>query len=242
MTRRLADVVIALAGLVLLAPIGVLAAALVALTSRGPILFRAERVGRTGQRFAMLKLRTMRPAAEGTAAEGTTAEGTTAAGPGVTGAAAEGPAVAGPAVTGAGDPRVTPVGRLLRRTHLDEWPQLWNVLRGEMSVVGPRPEDPRFVDPEDPRWRRVLSVRPGLTGPTQLVWARREPALLRTPDPETTYRRDVLPQKLASDVRYVDRRSLLGDLGCLLRTLVELLRTLVELLRTLVPPLRGADA
>jgi len=129
-------------------------------------------------------------------------------------------AAPGGPLTTAGDGRVTRVGRLLRRTGLDEWPQLWNVLRGDMGLVGPRPEDPALVDAADPRWARVLSVRPGITGPTQLVWARRETALLGSPDPVGAYRRDVLPAKLASDARYVAERSVAGDLRVLAATLL----------------------
>ena len=108
----------------------------------------------------------------------------------------------------------------LRRFGLDELPQLLNVIRGEMSLVGPRPEDPSLVDLDDPRWARVLSVRPGITGPTQLFWAPREAAVLEGPDPVVTYRRDVLPAKLASDVRYVAERSVGGDLRVLAATLL----------------------
>jgi lipopolysaccharide/colanic/teichoic acid biosynthesis glycosyltransferase len=107
---------------------------------------------------------------------------------------------------------------LLRRTHADEWPQLWNVLAGEMSLVGPRPEDPRFVDAADPAWRRVLSVRPGLTGTTQLAFAGREASLVGDGDPETGYRARVLPSKLAADAAYVDARTFGGDLAILART------------------------
>jgi len=123
-------------------------------------------------------------------------------------------------ITVGDDPRITRVGRVLRRVHLDEWPQLWNVLRGEMSLVGPRPEDPALVDLHDPLWRRVLSVRPGITGPTQLAFSAREVALLRGGDVEAVYRREILPAKLASDVGYVDGRSFAADLVVLARTLV----------------------
>ena len=129
-------------------------------------------------------------------------------------------AVAGAPVTAGDDARVTRIGRLLRWSGFDEWPQLWNVLRGEMSLVGPRPEDPALVDLEDARWVRVLTVRPGITGPTQLEWAPREAAILRGPEPVETYRRDVLPAKLVSDTRYVAERSVRGDLRVLAATLL----------------------
>ncbi len=131
---------------------------------------------------------------------------------------------AGGPLTAGGDARITRVGAALRRLRLDEWPQLWNVLRGEMSLVGPRPEDPSLVDLRDRRWTRVLSVRPGITGPTQLAWAAREPGLLRGADRVATYRREILPAKLASDVRYVEGRSIRGDLRLLAATLLAPLR------------------
>jgi lipopolysaccharide/colanic/teichoic acid biosynthesis glycosyltransferase len=125
---------------------------------------------------------------------------------------------AGPRITTSDDPRVTSFGRVLRATHLDEAPQLWNVLVGEMSLVGPRPEDPAFVDADDPTWRRVLSVRPGITGPTQIRFSRNEQASLGAADPERDYRERVLPEKLRADAEYVDRRTFVGDVIVLLRT------------------------
>jgi lipopolysaccharide/colanic/teichoic acid biosynthesis glycosyltransferase len=191
--KRVLDAALALTGIAVfatvLAPLLVLIAVAVKLESRGPVLFAAERVGRAGRRFRMRKFRTMRVDA------------------------------GGPRVTTAEDPRVTRVGRLLRRTHFDEAPQLWNVLVGDMSLVGPRPEDPRFVDEGDPAQRRVLSVRPGITGPSQLAFAGREGALLGREDPERDYRERVLPAKLAADAAYVERRSFAGDLAILARTL-----------------------
>ncbi len=195
MISRTIDILVALSAFVLTAPLAGLAAIAITVESRGGALFRARRMGRNGRPFTMLKLRSM-------------------------------VAETGPRITAQDDARVTRVGRILRRVHLDEWPQLWNVLRGDMSLVGPRPEDPSLVDLADPRWQRVLSVRPGITGPTQLVFAACEGALLRgdgsqasTVEIETRYRRDVLPEKLASDLGYVDRRSLATDLAVLARTL-----------------------
>src|SRR3954454_20091386 len=133
--------VIAAVGLVLLLPlIGALALA-VRVTSPGPAFHRARRVGPHGE-FTLHKLRTMRVGA----------------------------AVAGPGVTAAGDPRVTRLGRLLRKTKLDELPQLWDVVRGEMALVGPRPEDLRYVDPTDRLHQLVFAARPGITGPTALAY------------------------------------------------------------------------
>jgi lipopolysaccharide/colanic/teichoic acid biosynthesis glycosyltransferase len=186
--KRAFDVVLAAAALLPLAPLLLVVALAVRIGSRGPVFFHADRVGRGGRRFRMHKFRTM---------------------------SAD---VGGARITTSNDPRVTSIGRVLRATHLDEAPQLWNVLAGEMSLVGPRPEDPAFVDVDDPAWRRVLSVRPGITGPTQLRFADLERASLGDIDPERDYRERVLPAKLRADVDYVERQTLLGDVVLLLRT------------------------
>jgi lipopolysaccharide/colanic/teichoic acid biosynthesis glycosyltransferase len=125
-------------------------------------------------------------------------------------------------VTAFGDPRVTPIGRVLRATKLDELPQLVNVLRGEMSLVGPRPEAPEYVDLYDERQREVLSVRPGITGPTQIRF-RDEESLLQGPDVEAAYLA-LLPQKLEIDLDYVHNRSLVQDLTLLLATVSVVVR------------------
>ena len=186
--KRALDLVAAVVALAALAAPILLVALLVKLDSRGPAFFHAPRAGRGGHVFSIHKFRTMTDAAAGTA------------------------------LTTADDARVTRLGRALRRARIDEWPQLWNVLVGEMSLVGPRPEDPRFVDADDPEWRRVLSVRPGITGPAQIAFADREQALLGESDPERDYRERVLPAKLRADLEYVETRTLRGDLVLLLRT------------------------
>jgi lipopolysaccharide/colanic/teichoic acid biosynthesis glycosyltransferase len=153
----------------------------------GPFLHRATRVGEAGTTFTVLKIRTMRHGSSGTG------------------------------VTLARDPRVTRLGRILRRYRIDELPQLVNVVRGEMSLVGPRPEDPRYVDWSDPLHRRVFSARPGITGLAQLEF-HAEARLLVGVDAEERYRRDVLPAKLRLDAKYLDERSTLLDLRILART------------------------
>ncbi|TMB62591.1 MAG: sugar transferase [Chloroflexi bacterium] len=124
----------------------------------------------------------------------------------------------GAAITTRDDPRVTALGRALRRARLDELPQLFNVVRGEMSIVGPRPEDPRFVALYSEEQRAVLALRPGITGAAQLVF-RDEAALLDPADPEGSYVRAVLPRKLAIDLEYARGRSLAGDLRIMGMTL-----------------------
>jgi lipopolysaccharide/colanic/teichoic acid biosynthesis glycosyltransferase len=187
--KRAVDVMVSGLLFALLSPLIAVLAVLVRVTSPGPALHRARRVGQSGREFTMYKLRTMQRHG-----------------------------AAGPAITGRDDPRVTSLGRALRRTRLDELPQLWNVLRGDMSLVGPRPEDPRFVARYTPEQREVLSVRPGITGPAQLAY-RDEERLLPTEEPEGTYLRDIMPAKLAIDLAYVRRRSVLGDLLILGRTI-----------------------
>jgi lipopolysaccharide/colanic/teichoic acid biosynthesis glycosyltransferase len=140
----------------------------------------------------------------------------------------------GSAITAAGDQRVTALGRRLRRSKLDELPQLWNVVRGEMAIVGPRPEDPRYVDLDDPLQREVLSVAPGITGPAALEYADEEVRLARAAadaarragrqaataaDVDHAYRTAILPDKLRMDASYVRARSTRGDLRVIGRTI-----------------------
>jgi lipopolysaccharide/colanic/teichoic acid biosynthesis glycosyltransferase len=133
------------------------------------------------------------------------------------------PGSAGSKVTLANDPRVTRMGGMLRRYRLDELPQLINVIRGEMSLVGPRPEDPAYVDFADPLHRRVFSAKPGITGLAQLKY-RDEADLLAGPDADQRYRREILPAKLRLDAEYLDRRTTLFDLKILARTVGTILR------------------
>jgi lipopolysaccharide/colanic/teichoic acid biosynthesis glycosyltransferase len=191
--KRLFDVCLAAPLLVVSAPLQIVVWLAVRLDSPGPSLYRAIRVGRDGQLFTLYKFRTMLVQARG-----------------------------GPAVTHASDSRITRLGAVLRRTRLDELPQLLNVLRGDMSLVGPRPEDPRFVALYDSAQRRVLTVRPGLTGRAQLTFLD-EAELLGHVDPEREYIRVVLPRKLEIDLQYVDSQSLLLDLHLIWATVIVLL-------------------
>lgn len=169
--------------LVLLAPLMVLLALAVFVSSGGPVFFRQKRVGLRGRTFTLYKFRTMHAG------------------------------TAGPSVTASGDSRVTPIGKLLRRTKLDELPELWNVLRGDLALVGPRPEVPTFVDPGDPLWRKVLTIRPGLTHPVT-TRLRNEEDLLAGADgePMRFYREVLLPYKLKGYLDYERKRTPLRDL------------------------------
>jgi lipopolysaccharide/colanic/teichoic acid biosynthesis glycosyltransferase len=188
------EVVLAGAGFAASLPILAVAALLVRVTSRGPAFFRQPRVGRRGEVFTLYKLRTMRISP------------------------------AGPRVTARGDRRVTPVGRILRKSKLDELPQLWNVLRGDMSLVGPRPEVPDYVDLGNPLWARVLRARPGITDPVTLR-LRDEEALLEavSGDRERFYREELLPAKLREYASYLERRTPGRDVGVLFRTVWKVL-------------------
>jgi len=128
----------------------------------------------------------------------------------------------GPGITAQDDPRMTPIGRFLRKTKLDELPQLLNVLNGTMSLVGPRPELPRYVALYNERQRRVLSVRPGITGPTQIAYRHEEELLRGRPDVETYYINVIMPLKLEMDLRYIEQRRFWTDVGYLIKTLVHI--------------------
>jgi lipopolysaccharide/colanic/teichoic acid biosynthesis glycosyltransferase len=191
MAKRAFDLLAALLLLLISAPAMLIAALGIRLSSPGPILYRAQRAGRGGATFTMLKFRTMH--------------------------AEQGPRPS--AITATGDPRVFPFGSFLRRTKLDELPQLWHVLTGRMSIVGPRPEDPRIVREhytED--WRETLRVRPGLASPGSLYNYTHGDALLAGADAERAYVERLLPPKMALERVYVRRAGLLYDLWIIART------------------------
>ena len=191
MARRLCDVLGATLGLLLTAPLLLVAALGVALASPGPVLFRARRAGRFGREFEMLKLRTMHPDR----------------------------GAGGSRITGARDPRVFAFGRLLRRLKIDELPQLLNVLAGDMSLIGPRPEDPAFVARHyAPEHRETLAVRPGLASPGSLYSTTHGERILEGRDPERRYLDVLMPIKLALDLVYVRHASLRYDLAIVGRT------------------------
>ncbi len=187
------EAILALGGLILTAPLLALAAVAVRLSSRGPILFRQQRLGRGGKPFTLCKFRSMVRHRRG------------------------------PAVTAGDDRRITAVGRILRKTKIDELPELWCVLVGEMSLVGPRPEVPEYVDLRDPLWRKVLAVRPGLTDPVTLRLRDEEELLAAVgTDREDYYRRILLPFKLRGYLEYLETRTAGSDLGVLASTVAGL--------------------
>lgn len=214
MAKRLFDVVVATIGLVLLSPVFILAALLVKLDSRGPVMFRQDRVGRGGRLFKIHKFRTMRDS----------------------GAAAM-------QVTVAGDHRITRVGRLLRASKVDELPQLLDVLVGNMSIVGPRPEVPKYVSlyPEDLK-SQILSVLPGITDLASIRFRYESDILAASNDPEAEYRQTILPAKLALAAEYVRRRSFFLDLLIIGSTIAVVLSRRRLSAVAMQPPIRSDDA
>jgi len=196
--KRLLDILASALGLVLLSPVLALTALAVRLSGPGPVIFRQERVGRFGRPFRLWKFRTM---------------------------VADAPARGAP-LTVAGDPRITRIGAFLRAAKIDELPQLWNVLRGDMSLVGPRPEVPRYVALYDEEQRRVLSVRPGITDYASMAYFDENALLAQSPDPERTYVQSVMPDKLRLNLLYLQRMSLKEDLRILLATVLMALERL----------------
>jgi lipopolysaccharide/colanic/teichoic acid biosynthesis glycosyltransferase len=188
--KRALDIGASLVALVVTIPLMAAVALAVVCDSGQPVLYRGWRVGREGRIFRIVKFRTM----------------------------ACGTGGVGGAITVAGDPRVTCVGRLLRRTKLDELPQLFNVLRGDMSLVGPRPEHPNYVRLYTDQQRRVLGVRPGITGAASLLY-RNEENLLRGEHAEALYRSVILPDKLRIELDYLERRNFWKDARLILVTL-----------------------
>jgi lipopolysaccharide/colanic/teichoic acid biosynthesis glycosyltransferase len=196
MLKRLFDIVVAGLGLVLASPVLLVAAIAVKLSSPGPVLFLQQRMGRNFEPFWIYKFRTMIVDAPQRGAQ----------------------------ITAGADPRITRVGAFLRKTKLDELPQLWNVLRGDMSFVGPRPEVPRYVEMFADDYREVLSVRPGLTDPASLKFRHESEILGQAADPEAEYVQRILPEKIALAKQYIARSSLAYDVRLLCETFWRVLR------------------
>lgn len=190
--KRGIDFLAAFAGIVLFSPFWILISALVAITSRGPAFFRQERVGREGKIFRIVKFRSMVAGAD----------------------------KIGSGITRAGDARVTRFGSVIRKLKIDEIPQLWNVLVGDMSLVGPRPELPCYVANYTPEQRAVLVVRPGITDISSLRYRHEEELLARSHNPEEFYEKVVLPDKLALNLEYIQNMSFFFDLKLIFQTIV----------------------
>ena len=193
--KRLVDLALSLLGLVALFPVFLLISLAVFVTSGWPVFFRQVRTGRHAQPFRIWKFRTMKTLPPGNA----------------------------PLLTAAGDARVTPFGRVLRATKSDELPQLFNVLSGDMSLVGPRPEVPRYTALYSGDQKLILTVRPGITGPAAAAFIAEEELLAAAEDMEHFYVSTILPAKLQTDLRYVRSISFNKDLRILAHTFIRLL-------------------
>jgi lipopolysaccharide/colanic/teichoic acid biosynthesis glycosyltransferase len=188
--KRPLDVLLATTCLILLSPVLGFLACCIKLTSRGPVLFRQVRVGKGGRPFQILKFRSM-------VVQSLPAD---------------------EMITVAGDPRVTAMGKVLRRYKFDELPQLWNVIRGDMSLVGPRPELPVYVSGYTPDQRVVLYARPGITDPASLAYRHEEEILAEQSDPGQFYRTRILPDKLIRSGDYLQQITFRNDIRIILRT------------------------
>lgn len=197
MTKRIFDLSVSFILLVLFSPFYILIALLIKLDSSGPVHYKALRVGKNGRLFNLLKFRTMKVNSSNL----------------------------GPAITQKFDPRITRVGKILREIKVDEIPQLWNVIRGDMSLVGPRPEDPRYVEKYNAEQRKVLLVKPGLSSPASIEYRHEEKLLSTQADNlEEYYVRQVMPRKLKIDLDYVENQSLIRDVAICFKTAYSIIK------------------
>ncbi|MGF1564015.1 MAG: sugar transferase [Flavobacteriales bacterium] len=194
--KRAFDLTASLIGVAILLPLFVVVAVLIFLGDGWPVLFKQTRVGLNGAPFKVLKFRTMYKDSER----------------------------AGQLTVSGRDPRITPSGYLLRKYKLDELPQLFNVIKGDMSLVGPRPEVPAYVELYTTDQKRVLSVKPGITDAASLEFINENELLADADDPQTYYKEVILPRKLGLQLNYVDHRSFMGDLSIIVKTVVGIIR------------------
>lgn len=195
--KRLLDIFFPLAGIIVLSPFLSLVAILIKLDSKGPVFFKQERIGLGFEPFTIIKFRTMEVDA----------------------------CRKGPLVTSGGDRRITKIGRLLRRTKIDELPQLLNVLKGDMSLVGPRPEVGKYVNIFRYDYWEVLKVRPGITDFASLEYCDEEEALKKYADPEEGYIKEILPAKIVLYKKYLSEKGLLTDIKLIFLTLSRVIST-----------------
>lgn len=193
MIKRIVDILASFIGLILLFPLFLVIAIVIKMHDGGPVLYRAKRIGYQGSDLLLYKFRSMVPQAD----------------------------VNGPGITASNDQRITPIGKFLRKTKLDELPQLINVLQGGMSLVGPRPEDPRYVEKYTSEQRKVLDYKPGITSAASLSY-RHEESLLSGDDWETQYLTKVMPEKILVDVNYCSTANIWQDISLIIRTIFSM--------------------
>jgi lipopolysaccharide/colanic/teichoic acid biosynthesis glycosyltransferase len=189
--KRWFDVFATFIGLVLLSPLFILLSIAIKLTSNGPVFFKQERIGKNFVPFKMIKFRSM----------------------------IVNDANSNQLVTSSGDPRITPIGKVLRRYKLDELPQLVNVMMGDMSLVGPRPEVMRYIKHHKKEYEFILSIQPGITDNAAIAFKNEEDILAQYDDPETAYVEKIMPKKIALYKAYIQKQTLLNDIGLILKTI-----------------------
>lgn len=194
--KRTFDLTACIAAVVILCPFWLCIGLLVACGSKGGALYRQTRVGLDGKEFKLLKFRTMRQDAD----------------------------KIGGLITVGEDSRVTRIGRFLRKYKIDELPQFLNIIKGDMSIVGPRPEVPKYVALYNERQRQVLSVRPGLTDYASIEYISENELLARSSDPDRTYIEEIMPAKLELNLKYIEKQSVLEDLRLIFKTLFSILK------------------
>jgi lipopolysaccharide/colanic/teichoic acid biosynthesis glycosyltransferase len=187
--KRTFDILASFFGLIILSPLLLVAGLLVRFSSEGPVLFRQERTGRHGIPFTIYKFRTMFVDHGGSS------------------------------VSVKGEKRITPIGAVLRKFKIDEFPELWNILIGDMSFVGPRPDMPEYAARLQGKQREILTARPGLTSPASIKYAREEELLSLVPDPQKHFDEVIWPDKMRMNLDYIKRRTFIGDIVLILRTL-----------------------
>ena len=194
--KRLFDIVVSILILLIFFPFGLLISLSILLESKGGVFYRQERIGKNGVPFRMLKFRSMRPEAD----------------------------KAGKLTVGMRDPRITRSGYFIRKYKLDEFPQFINVLKGEMSIVGPRPEVKEFVDLYTVEQQRILSVKPGITDYASLEYFKENELLGKAADPRKTYVDEIMPAKIELNMKYLNNPGIIQDLGIMWRTFVKMVR------------------
>jgi len=192
--KRALDLIIAVPATILLSPLFIVIAIGIKFDSRGPVFFRQQRVGQFGRLFRIFKFRTMTPEAE----------------------------TQGALITIGQDRRITRSGRFLRKYKLDELPQLLNVIRGEMSLVGPRPEVPRYVELYTEEQRQILALKPGITSPASIAYSNESELLAEQSDPEGFYRADLMPAKIREDLSYSRQATVWSDCAIIARTFLRI--------------------
>ena len=194
MLKHSFDILVSLIAFILLSPIFLIIAIIIKLTSSGPVFYKGKRVGKGGEVFLMHKFRSMIADADKIGSD----------------------------LTKYGDNRITGIGKFLRKTKIDELPNLIDVLKGDMSIVGPRPESPSYTQYYDERQKKALHVRPGITGLAQLQNRREELKLKDQADPDTYYIHELMPKKLEIDLYYVENRNFLMDIKIILKTVFHI--------------------